>query len=330
MELSEPLFEEDQSRYVFFPVKHNDVYEVYKKMYAVFWVPEEISLSTDLIDIETKLTKDELHFVTHILAFFAASDGIVMENIDNNFSKEIPNAEIRAVYSIQNAIEGIHSVTYSLLIDSYIKDPIEKDKLFKAVENFPAIKKKAEWAQKWMNPNTASFQERLIAFSIVEGVFFSGAFCAIFWLRSRGLLPGLSFANQLISRDESMHTDFAILLYSKIVNRVSEESVKEMFNEAIQIEKEFITESIPCAMIGMNSELMKQYIEFTADNLISNLGYSKLFNSKCPFQFMEMSGTDTKTSFFEQKVATYSKSVSLSNSKINTSDLVINPDADDF
>lgn len=325
--MSEPLFEED-NKYVFFPVKHSDVYEFFKKSYAVFWIPDEITFTQDLIDIETKLTKEEFHFITHILAFFAASDGIVMENLDINFSKEIPNAEIRAVYSMQNAIEAIHSVTYSLFIDTYIKNEEEKNKLFRAVENFPAISEKAEWAKKWMNKDTASFQERLIAFSIVEGVFFSASFCAIFWMRSRGLLPGLSFANQLIAKDESMHTDFACLLYSKIIKRVPFEKVKTMFEEAVEIEKKFITESISCSMIGMNVELMKEYIQFTADRLLVQLGYDKIYDKKNPFSFMEISATDTKTSFFEAKVATYSKPVSLT--KMNTNDLVINPDSDDF
>jgi ribonucleotide reductase beta subunit family protein with ferritin-like domain len=309
MAAPEPLLVEDKSRYVMFPIKYPDVFEMYQKMISAFWVSDEINFMQDLSDYE-KLTPDEKHFVNHIIGFFAASDGIVMENLDLNFSNEIPVPEVRAVYAIQNGIEAVHSVTYSLFIDTYVKDPVEKDRLFNAVENFPAIKEKAEWALKWMNREAAPLAQRLIAFSIIEGVFFSASFCAIFWLRNRGLLPGLSFANQLIARDESMHTDFACLLYSKIVNRVDPKVVREMIAEAVDIEKRFITESIPCSMIGMNSILMTDYIMFIADRLLTALGYEKMYNKKNPFPFMEMSATDTKTSFFEAKVASYAKPVS--------------------
>lgn len=305
----EPLLVEDKSRYSMFPIKYDDIYQMLKLAQSSYWLSDEINFMQDLTDIE-KLTQNEKHFITHILAFFAASDGIVMENLSMRFANEVPVPEVRGFYAFQNAIEAIHSDTYSLLIDTYVKDPAEKNILFNAVDNFPAIKEKADWAIKWINDANAPFAQRLIAFAIVEGVFFSASFCAIFWLRNRGILPGLSFANQLIARDESMHTDFACLLYSKIVNRVDANVVKQMIAEAVDIEKRFITESIPCSMIGMNADLMTDYIMFIADRLLTALGYDKMYNKKNPFAFMEMSATDTKTSFFEARVAAYAKPVS--------------------
>jgi len=307
MHSNEELLQEDKSRYVMFPVKYQDVFEMYKKEASVYWVADEINFSQDLIDIE-KLNENEKYFIYHILAFFAASDGIVMENLASRFSKEIPHAEVRAFYAFQNAMEAVHGETYSLLIDTYVKDPIEKNKLFNAVDNFPAIKKKADWAIKWIEDKHAPFSQRLIAFAIVEGLFFSASFCAIFWLRERGILPGLSFANQLIARDESMHTDFACLLYSKIQNKLPKETIYKMIQEAVDIEKSFILESIPCSMIGMNSDLMTDYILYIADRLIVLLGYEKVYNKTNPFQFMEMSASETKASFFEVRNSSYAKS----------------------
>ncbi|NDB83997.1 MAG: ribonucleoside-diphosphate reductase [Alphaproteobacteria bacterium] len=304
----EPLLTEEHSKYVMFPIQYHDVYEMYKKSASAFWVPDEINFAQDLVDID-KLTENEKYFIYHVLAFFAASDGIVMENLATRFSREVPNAEIKAFYAFQNAMEAIHSETYSLLIDTYEKDPIRKDKLFNAVTNFPAIKQKADWAIKWIEDKESSFAQRLVAFAIVEGLFFSASFCAIFWLRERGLLPGLSFANQLIARDESMHTDFACLLYSKIKNtRLSKKTIEDMFREAVDIEKSFITESIPCSLIGMNSELMTDYIMYIADRLLMILGYDRMYYKENPFQFMEKSASDTKVSFFERRNADYVKS----------------------
>lgn len=292
-----------------FPIKYPDIYEMYKKATSAFWVADEINFALDLADIE-KLSPDELFFITHILAFFAASDGIVMENLSERFSHEIPVAEVKNFYAFQNAMEAIHSEVYSLLIDTYIRDENEKMKLFNAVENFPAIKMKADWAIKWIHDTESSFGQRLIAFAIVEGLFFSASFCAIFWLRDRGILPGLSFANQLIARDESMHTDFACLLYSKLHERVPEATVQAMIRDAVEIEKKFIIESIPCSMIGMNDDLMTEYIMYIADRLLLMLGYKKIYNKSNPFQFMEKSASDVKASFFEVRNASYAKPVS--------------------
>ena len=307
----EPLLQRDtgDSKYVMFPVKYPDVFEMYKKATSVFWVTDEINFTQDLIDID-KLTANERHFIMHVLAFFAASDGIVMENLCTRFSKDIPNAAVNAFYAFQNAMEAVHSETYSLLIDTYVKDPVEKSQLFNAVDNFPAIKEKASWALQWIDSPTAPFAQRLVAFAIVEGIFFSASFCAIFWLRERGLLPGLSQANQLIARDESMHTEFACLLYRKIVNRLPASVVQDMVTEAVDIERRFITESIPCSMIGMNSDLMTDYIKFMADRLLAQLGYPKIYNTKNPFAFMEKSAAEVKQSFFEVRVSEYAKPVS--------------------
>ena len=305
----EPILIENRNKYVMFPIQYPDIYEMYKKAASAYWLPDEVNFSQDLIDIN-KLSNDEKYFIMHILAFFAASDGIVMENLSERFTKEVPVPEAKAFYAFQNAMEAVHSESYSLLIDTYVKDEEEKDKLFNAIINFPAIKEKADWALKWIKDEKSTFGQRLIAFAIVEGLFFSASFCAIFWLRNRGLLPGLSFINQLISRDESMHTDFACLLYSKIVNRVDKEVVIQMVKEAVDIEKRFITESISCNMIGMNTVLMTDYIMFIADRLLLTLGYDKIYNTANPFDFMEMSASETKASFFEVKVSAYAKPVS--------------------
>lgn len=302
----EPLLIESKSRHVMFPLEYPDVWDMYKRAVASFWVADEINFNQDIIDL-TKINENEKYFIMHILAFFAASDGIVSENLSERFSKDVPKPEVRAFYAFQNAMEFIHSETYSLMIDTYVKDHKEKDTLFNAVSNFPAIKEKADWALKWIEDKNAPFSQRLIAFAIVEGIFFSASFCAIFWLRERGLLPGLSFANQLISRDEGQHTEFACLLYSKIKNRLDQTTVVNMVEEAVNIEMSFITESIPCAMIGMNADLMKIYIKFVADRLMVMLGYDKIFHVENPFQFMEFASLEGKTNFFEKRVAEYSK-----------------------
>lgn len=324
----EELLTEEKNKYVMFPIKYNDVYIMLKKAQSAYWVADEINFSQDLIDID-KLNENEKYFLNHILAFFAASDGIVMDNLSTRFTNEIPIAEVKGFYAFQNAMETVHSETYSLLIDTYVKDSIEKDKLFNAVINFPAIKEKADWAIKWIENKDALFSQRLVAFGIVEGLFFSASFCAIFWLRERKILPGLSFANQLISRDESLHTDFAILLYSKIQNRIPEETIIQMFKEAVDIEKRFITESISCAMIGMNTDLMIEYIMYTADRLLVSFGYNKIYNKNNPFQFMEMSASDTKASFFEVRNASYAKPVSLIAGQSSVPDK-LTIDMDDF
>jgi ribonucleotide reductase beta subunit family protein with ferritin-like domain len=331
--ITEPLLTEDvevKNRFVMFPVKYNKVWEMYKQAVASFWTADELNLQQDIPDLE-KLTKDEKHFINHILAFFAASDGIVSENLSLRFYNDIPHPEVRAFYGFQVAIEQIHSETYSLLIDLYVKDAREKNTLFNAVTNFPAIKKKADWALKWMVDDKASFAQRLFAFAIVEGVFFSASFCAIFWLRERGLLPGLSFANQLISRDEGLHTEFACVLYNELENRLDEEVIHYMIKEAVDIEMEFITESIPCAMIGMNSELMKDYIKYVSDRLIKSIGYKTIYNTNNPFDFMEFASLEGKTNFFERRVAEYSKAgVSLNNNNALPDKFEVNLEADDF
>lgn len=328
----EPLLIENanKNRYTMFPIEYPDIYEAYKKAASAFWIPDEVNYAQDLIDISTKLTKDEQHFITHILGFFAASDGIVMENLGTRFIKEVPIPEVVAFYSVQIGIEAIHSDGYSITLDTYVKDPIEKQKLFNAINNYPAIKEKADWALKWISDESSTFAQRLIAFAIVEGLFFSASFCAIFWLRNRGLLPGLSFLNQLIARDESMHTEFACLLYSKIVNRVDVNIVNKMIEEAVDIEKRFITESISCSMIGMNSILMTEYIMYIADRLLISLGYDKIYNKNNPFDFMEMSASETKASFFEVKVSAYAKPVSFVAGQSVIPDKLTFEDTDDF
>ncbi len=306
-EQNEPLLEENKDRFVLFPVKYHDIWEMYKKSEASFWTAEEIDLSPDLVDWNTKLNEDEKHFIKHVLAFFAASDGIVNENLAVNFMREVQFPEARCFYGYQIMIENIHSETYSLLIDTYIKDPVEKDHLFHAMETVPAVSRKGEWALRWIGNGT--FAERLIAFAAVEGIFFSGSFCSIFWLKKRGLMPGLSFSNELISRDEGLHCDFACLLYTKYLkNQLPESQVRDVITNAVEIEKEFVTEALPVKLIGMNADLMCQYIEFVADRLLQALGCSKVYNATNPFDFMELISLQGKTNFFEKRVGEYQKS----------------------
>ena len=290
-----------------FPIIDEDIWKMYKKQMDCFWRAEEIDLSKDIKHWAT-LNNDEQHFIKHILAFFAASDGIVLENLGQRFMNEVQIAEARAAYGFQIMMENIHSETYSLLIDTLVKEEREKTNLFEAINNYPCIKKKADWAIKWINDKRSSFATRLIAFAAVEGIFFSGSFCSIYWLKKRGLMPGLTFSNELISRDEGMHTDFAVLLFSKLQKKPKKAKVIELIKEAVQIEQEFITEALPCKLIGMNAKLMKQYIEFVADRLIVQLGYPKIYNSANPFDFMEMISLEGKTNFFEKRVGDYSLS----------------------
>ena len=312
--LPEPILRENPNRFVIFPIEHHDIWEMYKNQEACIWTAEEIDLSADIDDWRNNLNDNERHFVKHILAFFAASDGIVNENLAENFVKEVQYSEAKFFYGFQIMMENIHSETYSLLIDTYISDPAEKSMLFNAVETIPAVKKKAEWAFKWIE--SEHFQERLIAFAAVEGIFFSGSFCSIFWLKKRGLMPGLSFSNELISRDEGMHCDFAVLLHNNhLANKVSEERIKEILLSALEIEKEFITESLPVKLIGMNQDLMKQYLEFVTDRLLVDLGCSRVFNSENPFDFMANISLQGKTNFFEKRVAEYQKAGVLNSSE---------------
>jgi ribonucleoside-diphosphate reductase beta chain len=304
--MKEPILQENSDRFVIFPIKHHDIWEFYKKAEASFWTAEEIDLSDDLTQYE-QLTDGEKHFVNNVLAFFAASDGIVNENLAENFVSEVQYAEAKFFYGFQIMMENIHSETYSLLIDTYVKNPEEQEKYFKAIETIPCVKKKAEWALEWID--SPSFAERLIAFAAVEGIFFSGSFCSIFWLKKRGLMPGLSFSNELISRDEGLHCDFACHLHNNhVVDKVPEEKIKEIISSALEIEKEFITESLPVDLIGMNSELMKQYLEFVADRLLLDLKCSKVYNAENPFDFMQNIALENKTNFFEKRVAEYAKS----------------------
>jgi len=300
----EPILKPDDSRYVMFPIQHNDIWEMYKKQVDCFWRAEEIDLSKDLNDWKT-ITNDEQHFVKMILAFFAASDGLVLENLASRFMSDVQLSEARAFYGFQIAMENIHSQTYSLLIDTYIRDEEEKHKLFNAIENFPCIKKKADWAKKWISDNRSSFAARLVAFAAIEGIFFSAAFSSIYWIKKRGLMPGLTFSNELISRDEALHTEFAVLLYSKLQRKLPKKRIYEIIQEAVEIEKEFITDAIPCRMIGMNTKLMTQYIEFVADRLCLQLGYDKIYNSQNPFDFMELISIESKVNFFERTNAEY-------------------------
>lgn len=301
----EPLLEENPNRFVLFPIEHHDVWGMYKKMFDCMWRAEEIDFSKDMAHWE-KLSEKEQHFIKMILAFFAASDGIVLENLGMRFLSEVQLPEARAAYGFQLMMENVHSETYSLLIDTYIKDDAEKKKLFEAIDNFPCIKKKADWAIKWIQDNRSSFAARLIAFACVEGIFFSGAFCSIYWLKKRGLMPGLTFSNELISRDEGMHTELAVMLFNKLNKKLNKTKIKEIVREAVAIEKEFICEALPCKLIGMNSKLMSQYIEFVADRLLVQLGCTKEFKSENPFDFMEMISLEGKTNFFEKKVSDYS------------------------
>lgn len=311
----EPLLTETEDRFVMFPIQDESIWMMYKKQVECFWRAEEVDLSKDLASWE-KLSNDEQNFIKAIIAFFAASDGIVLENLAARFMSDVQLSEARAFYGFQIAMENIHSEMYSLLIDTYIKDKNEKNHLFKALDNYPCIRKKAEWTKKWIHSKEDSFASRLLAFACVEGIFFSGAFCAIFWLKKRGLMPGLTFSNELISRDEALHTEFAILLYSKLLNPLSKEVVCNIIMDAVKIEQEFICEALPCRLIGMNSQQMSKYIEFVADRLIVQLGYEPIYGTGNPFDFMEMISIEGKTNFFEKRVGEYALAT-----KIQTDDV---------
>ena len=312
MSAIEPILQENKNRFVIFPIEHHDIWDWYKKMEASFWTAEEIDLQQDLTDWNGKLNEDEKYFIKHILAFFAASDGIVNENLAENFVNEVQYSEAKFFYGFQIMMENIHSETYSLLIDTYVKDEAEKNDLFQAIEVFPAIKKKADWALKWIESD--SFAERLIAFAAVEGIFFSGAFCSIYWLKKRGLMPGLTFSNELISRDEGVHCDFAVHLHNNhLVNQVPKERIREIIIDALNIEREFVTESLPVSLIGMNANLMTQYLEFVTDRLLVELECEKEYNATNPFDFMDMISLQGKTNFFEKRVSEYQKAGVLNN-----------------
>ena len=316
--ITEPLLQDNKDRFVIFPIQHNDIWQFYKNAEASFWTAEEVDLSPDLHDWQNKLNDNERFFISRVLAFFAASDGIVNENLAINFLQEVQYPEARCFYGFQIMIENIHSEMYSLLIDTYVKDPAEKDYLLRAIETIPCVTKKAKWALRWITKG--SFAERLIAFAAVEGIFFSGSFCSIFWLKKRGLMPGLTFSNELISRDEGLHCDFACLLYvNHLQNKLSEETIREIIVDAVAIEKEFVTDALPVKLIGMNAELMCQYIEFVADKLLVALGCNKVWNATNPFDFMELISLQGKTNFFERRVGEYQKTgVSQTNSEQNT------------
>ncbi|MBK8347964.1 MAG: ribonucleotide-diphosphate reductase subunit beta [Saprospiraceae bacterium] len=305
--LIEPILKENPGRFVLFPIEHDDIWSFYKKCEASFWTAEEIDLQQDLSDWENRLNDDEKHFIKHVLAFFAASDGIVNENLAENMVREVQYTEAKFFYGFQIMMENIHSETYSLLIDTYIKDAKDKDFLLNAIDTLECVKKKADWAMRWIS--NGSFAERLIAFAAVEGIFFSGSFCSIFWLKKRGLMPGLTFSNELISRDEGMHCDFACLLYNNhIVNKLPKDTLQAIIADAVEIEKEFVTDAIPVNLIGMNAELMCQYIEFVADRLLVSLGNTKIYNVENPFPWMDMISLQGKTNFFEKRVGDYQKS----------------------
>ena len=304
--LPEPLLQDNPDRFVIFPIKHADLWAKYKQHMAVFWTPEEIDLSKDMKDWE-RLTDNERHFIKNILGFFAGSDGIVMENLATRFTREVQWPEAKFFYGCQNLLEAVHSETYSLLIDTYISDKKEKEDLLRGTSTIPCVKKKAEWALAWIDNVEADFGTRLLGFAAVEGIFFSGAFCAIFWLKQRGLMPGLTLSNEFIARDEGLHTDFACLLYSKVVNRLDKKKAHKIIRDAVKIEKQFITKSLPCELIGMNAELMSQYIEFVADRLLLQLGYPKAYKATNPFPFMERISLENKDNFFEKRVSTYAK-----------------------
>jgi ribonucleoside-diphosphate reductase beta chain len=313
----EPILEKNDNRFVLFPIEHDDIWSFYKRAEASFWTAEEIDLAPDLIDWDTKLNDNERHFIKHVLAFFAASDGIVNENLAENFLSEVQYTEAKFFYGFQVAIENIHSETYSLLIDTYIKDTEEKNGLFNALETIDCVRKKADWALRWIDEG--SFAERLVAFAAVEGIFFSGSFCSIFWLKKRGLMPGLAFSNELISRDEGLHCDFACLLYNNhIIEKLPIEQVQKIILDAVEIEKEFILDALPVKLIGMNSDLMSQYIEFVADRLLMELGCPKVYDATNPFDFMEMISIQGKTNFFEKRVAEYQKAGVLNNDSDQT------------
>ena len=301
----EPILQESDNRFVLFPIQYNNIWQMYKNAVNCFWVTEEIDLSADMIHWN-RLTDDERHFIKHVLAFFAASDGIVNENLVVNFMQDVTIPEARCFYGFQIAMENIHSETYSLLIDTYIKDPAEKDKLFHAIDTLDCVKKKAEWALRWIE-DAPSFAHRLVAFAAVEGIFFSGSFCSIFWLKKRGLMPGLALSNQFISRDEGLHCDFACLLYSMLQNKLSEAEIRAIICDAVACEKEFVSEALPVSLIGMNADTMSQYIEFVADRLLLALGYNKVYNTENPFPWMELISLQGKTNFFENRVSEYKK-----------------------
>ena len=301
----EILLSEEEQRYVIFPIKYDKVWEMYKKAEANFWTAEELDLSKDLKDFNTKMNDNERFFIENVLAFFAASDGIVNENLGERFYNEVQIQEAKFFYGFQIAVENIHSETYSLLIDTYVKDLPKKDKLLNAIDTIPSVKKKADWAMKWINDQSSTFGTRVIAFAAVEGIFFSGSFCSIFWLKQRGLMPGLCHSNELISRDEGLHTGFAILIYSMLKNKPSKEIILDIIKEAVELEKEFITESLPCNLIGMNMDLMKQYIEYIADRLLLMLGLDKIYFKENPFEWMELISVQGKTNFFEKRVGEY-------------------------
>ena len=308
----EPLLMEDENRYVMFPIRDEDIWKMYKKQEDLFWRVEEVDLSKDLKDWQ-RLSSEEKHFISMILAFFAASDGIVLENLGMRFMSEVQLSEARAFYGFQIAMENIHSIMYSTLIETYISDKTEKSRLFNSLNEFPCIKKKADWAIKWINDKRSNFATRLVAFACVEGIFFSGAFCSIYWLKKRGLMPGLTFSNELISRDEALHTEFAVLLYKKLQRQLKRQRLEEIIREAVEIEKEFICEALPCRLIGMNQMMMSQYIEFVADRLLLQLGGEKVYNSQNPFDWMEIISLEGKTNFFEKRVGEYSLTTKIEN-----------------
>ncbi|KAJ7179890.1 putative small subunit of ribonucleotide reductase [Mycena crocata] len=306
-ESEEPLLKESPRRFVLFPIQYTDIWQMYKKAQACFWTAEEMDLSHDVLDWTNNLNANERHFISHVLAFFAASDGIVNENLLERFSNEVQAAEARCFYGFQIMMENVHSETYSLLIDTYIRDPAEREYLFHAVETIPCVRRKAEWALKWISDKRSTFAERLVAFATVEGIFFSGSFASIFWMKKRGLMPGLTFSNELISRDEGMHTDFACLLFTHLKRRPHPDTIRRIIMEAVQIEQEFLTDALPVDLIGMNAKLMRQYIEFVADRLLVSLGNEKVFGVLNPFDFMDMISLHGKTNFFEKRVSDYSK-----------------------
>lgn len=308
----EPLLQPDENRFVFFPIKDQEIYEMYIKQEDLFWRVQEVDLSKDLEHWNT-LNADEKRFISMILAFFAGSDGIVLENLAIRFMEDVQLSEARAFYGLQIAMENIHSIMYSTLIDTYIKDKFEKNNLFDALNTFPCIRKKADWAIKWIKDKKSNFATRLVAFAIVEGIFFSGAFCSIFWLKKRGLMPGLTFSNELISRDEALHTEFAVLLHNKLENPLKKKKIHDIIKEAVIIEQEFIADALSCKLIGMNEELMKEYIEYIADRLSLQLGGDKIYNSKNPFDWMEIISVEGKTNFFERRVGEYSLSTKIEN-----------------
>ena len=319
----EILLSEEEKRYVIFPIKYPKIWEMYKKAEANFWTAEELDLSKDNNDFQLKMDEGERYFIENVLAFFAASDGIVNENLVERFCNEVQPLEAKFFYGFQVSVENIHSETYSLLIDTYVKDKIKKEKLFNAIDTIPSVKKKADWALKWINDKSATFGTRVIAFAAVEGIFFSGSFCSIFWLKKRGLMPGLCQSNELISRDEGLHTEFAVLMYSMLNKKPSKEVILEIIQEAVELEKEFITESLPCDLIGMNKSLMKQYIEYVSDRLLLMLGIDKLFYVENPFDWMELISVQGKTNFFEKRVGEYANIA-----KSDTKDNVFSTEAD--